>query len=82
MSGYGGPDDEAEHARILAENGIAAASSLINGPAFEDCQDCGEPIQKKRLDFMRSKGMRCMYCILCQPKYDAKPRVRMLDNIL
>lgn len=82
MSGYGGPDDESLHAIVLSENGIAAARSMLVGPVLSECQDCGEDIAPARVEFMRQKGMRCLYCIHCQPKYDKAPKVRMLDNIL
>lgn len=83
MSGYlGNPDAEAEHALILAENGINAAKAMVEGPVLEDCLDCGEEIAPARVEAMRKINMRCMYCILCQEQHDVPRRVRMLDRIL
>lgn len=83
MSGYiGNPDAEAEHALILSENGINAARSMIEGPVLEDCLDCGEEINSMRVEAMRKIGMRCMYCITCQPKHDRAGGIKMLDRIL
>lgn len=83
MSGYGGnPDLEAEHALILSENGIRAAQSMVEGPVLEECLDCGEEINPKRVEAMRKIGMRCMYCILCQERHDKPTGFRMLDRIL
>lgn len=83
MSGFSGnPDAEAEHALIIAENGINAARSMIDGPVLTECLDCGEEINPKRVEAMRKIGMRCLYCILCQPKYDKAQGVKMLDRIL
>lgn len=83
MSGYiGNPDAEAEHALILSENGINAARSMIEGPVLEDCLDCGEQINPMRVEAMHEIGMRCMYCIDCQPKHDRAGGIKMLDRIL
>lgn len=82
MSGYAGPDDEALHALILAENGINASRSMIDGPVLEECLDCGDEINPARVQAMKKIGMRCMYCIKCQPKYDKPAGVKMLDRIL
>lgn len=83
MSGYiGNPDAEAEHALILAENGIGAARSMIEGPVLEDCLDCGEEINPLRITVMKKIGMRCYYCLTCQPRHDRPRGVRMLDRIL
>lgn len=83
MSGYtGNPDAESEHALILAENGINAARSLVDGPVLEECLDCGEEINPARVSAMRKIGMRCMYCITCQPKHDKAHGIKMLDRIL
>lgn len=83
MSGYiGNPDAEAEHALILAENGIKASQSLVDGPVLEDCLDCGEQINPLRVAAMKKIGMRCMYCITCQPKHDRAGGIKMLDRIL
>lgn len=83
MSGFSGnPDAEAEQALILAENGIRAAQSMIEGPVLEECLDCGDEINPLRVAAMRKINMRCMYCIVCQEKHDTAPRVKMLDRIL
>jgi len=83
MSGYlGNPDAESEHALILAENGIDAARAMLAGPVLEDCQNCDEPIDPKRVAALRANGMKCMYCIICQSKFDAAPKIKMLDRIL
>lgn len=83
MSGYtGNPDAEAEHALILAENGINASRSMISGPVLDDCLDCGEAINPHRIEAMKRIGMRCMYCIACQPNHDKARGFKMLDRIL
>lgn len=83
MSGYlGNPDAESEHALILAENGINAARSMLEGPVLEDCEECGEPINPKRVAALRANGMKCMYCIVCQAAFDKAPKIKMLDRIL
>lgn len=83
MSGYtGNPDAESEHALILAENGINACQSMLEGPSLSECLDCGETINPKRVEALRISGMRCMYCITCQPKHDTPGGIKMLDRIL
>jgi len=83
MSGYAGnPDLEAEHALILAENGVHASRMLITGPVLDECSDCGEQINPLRVAALRQQGMRCMFCLSCQPKHDKGGRVKMLDRIL
>ena len=83
MSGYtGNPDAEAEHALILAENGVGAARSMVEGPILTECLDCGEEIDSRRVKAMRKIAMRCMYCITCQPKHDKAGGIKMLDRIL
>lgn len=83
MSGYtGNPDAEAEHAMILAENGINASQRMLEGPVVEECMDCGDAIHTGRVAFMRSARMKCLYCITCQPRHDTPGRVKMLDRIL
>lgn len=67
---------------VLAENGINAARSLIEGPILEDCLDCGEAINPARIEAMKRINMRCMYCITCQPKHDKARGIKMLDRIL
>lgn len=83
MSGFSGnPDAESEHALILAENGIKAAQSLIEGPVLTECLDCGDNINPLRVQAMRKISMKCIYCLTCQPKYDRASNVKMLDRIL
>ena len=83
MSGYGGnPDMESEHALILAENGVRAAQSMIEGPILENCLDCGEAIDPRRLEAKRKIKMRCLYCMACQPMHDKVHGFKMLDRIL
>lgn len=83
MSGYlGNPDAEAEHALILSENGVHASRLLLEGPILTDCDDCGNEINPLRVAAAEKMGMKCMYCIVCQPKYDKPGRIRMLDRIL
>ena len=83
MSGYiGNPDAEAEHALILAENGIAAAQSMLKGQVRTHCLDCEEPIAEPRRQAAIKSNHKCEYCISCQPKHDKAPSVRMLDRIL
>lgn len=82
MSGYGGTDDEALHAIILCENGVAAAQSMLKGKVLERCLDCDEQIAPARLALAIKLGHKCEYCITCQPQHDTIPKVRMLDHIL
>lgn len=83
MSGYAGnPDLESEHALILAENGVNAARSMVEGPVLTECLDCGEEINPFRVEAMRKIMMRCMYCITCQGNHDSPGGVKMLDRIL
>ena len=83
MSGYiGNPDAEAEHAMILAENGIAAAQSMLEGRVLTHCLDCEEPIAEARRAAAIKSNHKCEYCISCQPAHDRAPAIRMLDRIL
>ena len=85
MSGYGGnPDLESEHALILAENGIAAAKSMLHGNVLVNCNDCGEPIPEARRQFAIKLNHKCDRCIICQQKFELlpQPKIRMLDRIL
>lgn len=85
MSGYtGNPDAEAEHALILAENGIYAAQQELSGRVLTHCLECGEEIDPKRIQFCVDKNMKCEYCIICQAIIEKQPKakVRMLDWIL
>jgi len=71
MSGYGGPDDEAQRAAIRVEEQIALARSLLpTGPGSPICNDCGDPIPEARRKAL--PGVR--YCVDCQSlKDDDKP---------
>lgn len=85
MSGYtGNPDAEAEQANILAENGIDFVRKEMAGPVYEQCEDCGNNIDPKRVAYMLSQKIRCTRCIGCQTIFDKMPkrRIRMLDRIL
>ena len=80
MSGYAGnPDLESEHALIMAENGIAAARSMLgSGHSLEYCLDCGEKIPEKRREVIAG----CKYCVVCQEEHDHLPQVKMLTKML
>lgn len=80
MSGYAGnPDLEAEHALILAENGIAAARSMLGvGKSLEFCLDCGDRIPERRRDVVAG----CRYCVVCQEAHDHISYVKMLTKML
>ena len=85
MSGYtGNPDAEAEHAQILAENGIAAAQSMLEGRVLTHCLDCEEPIAEARRQAAIKSNHKCDRCISCQQKFELlpQPKIRMLDRIL
>lgn len=82
MSGYAGSDDEQIHAMILNENGIAACQELLVGSVLEHCLECGTRIPEARREFLRSKQMKCHYCIDCQTQFDKPTRIKMLDNVL
>lgn len=82
MSGYAGPDDDALHAMILSENGIRASQAMLEGPILTQCLECGNAINPLRVNAMRKNGMKCIRCVDCQPNYDTRPRVKMLDRIL
>lgn len=83
MSGYtGNPDAESEHALVINENGIYASQMMLVGPVLDECLDCGDDINPLRVQALRAQGMKCMYCITCQPKHDMQGRVKMLDKIL
>ncbi len=67
MSGYGGPDDEAERARIRVEEQVALArSQLPSGPGTTHCIKCEEPIPEPRRKAM--PGTRL--CVECQSEHD------------
>ena len=85
MSGYiGNPDAEAEHALILAENGIHNAHIALLGPVLTECIDCGDKINSLQVSLFKSKNMKCVRCIDCQRLDDNKPksRIKMLDYVL
>lgn len=85
MSGYAGNSDlEAEHAMILAENGIAAAQSMLEGRVLTHCLDCDEPIAEARRQVAIKSNHKCDRCITCQQKFELRPqpKIRMLDRIL
>lgn len=67
---------------ILAENGVRASSSLVEGPVLDECLDCGDAINQLRKAALQKVGMKCMYCITCQPKHDKAGGIKMLDRIL
>lgn len=82
MSGYAGPDDEAEHALIIAENGVKAIQSLLVGKVLSECSDCGVDIPQARIDALTKNGMKCEYCVKCQSRYDLPTQPRMLTKML
>lgn len=85
MSGYiGNPDAEAEHAMILAENGIAAAQSMLEGRVLTHCLDCEEPIAEARRQAAIKAKHKCDRCVSCQAAFELipQPRIRMLDYML
>lgn len=86
MGYLGNQDDVAqqavgEHVENLVD---AARRELGDGTVLEQCEECGEDINPKRIAFMRSKGMTCRRCIHCQEEYDRLPKatIRMLDHVL
>lgn len=83
MSGYlGNPDAEAEHAIILAENGINASRLMLEGPIRERCLECNCIIdQRRRIAAVHNK-MKCIYCIHCQNMHDKHPKIQMLTKML
>lgn len=67
MSGYSGPDDEAQRAAIRVEEQIAIARSLLpKGQSRSHCLDCGEPIPDGR----RKALPGVLYCVDCQTERD------------
>lgn len=67
MSGYGGPDDEAQRASIRVEEQVALARSLMpTGPGTPNCVDCSEPIPEARRKAI--PGTR--HCVECQVSRD------------
>jgi len=62
MSGYGGPDDEQERARVTVEEGVALIQAqLPRGPSRYHCIECGEPIAEAR----RVALIGVVHCIDC-----------------
>lgn len=82
MSGYAGPDNEAEHAIIMGENGIDACRKLLEGRVLQHCADCGEEIAAARIAALQKLGMKCEYCIECQAGHDAAKLPKMLTRML
>ena len=85
MSGYGGnPDMESEHALILAENGLHAVQSQLQGRVLTYCLECDEEIPKARRDVAIKSGHKCEYCVDCQSVQDKRqrPKIKMLAHIL
>jgi RNA polymerase-binding transcription factor DksA len=83
LSGYiGNPDAEAEHALILAENGVASSQQMLKGAVLVYCLDCGDEIKLARRQAAQALGHTCKYCIECQPSHDKAAKVKMLDRIL
>lgn len=83
MSGYGGnPDMEAEHANILAENGIHASRLMLEGEVRTHCLTCGKPIVEARRAYALRADIKCEHCVVCQEDHDAPRRIKMLDHVL
>lgn len=83
MSGYiGNPDAEAEHALVVAENGIEAHRERLRGRVLSHCADCGDEIPADRIAAAISMQMKCEFCIDCQSDHDKIKRRKMLDRIL
>lgn len=67
MSGYGGPDDEAERAAIRVEEQVTLARSLLpTGTGSPSCLDCGVLIPEARRKAL--PGVVC--CVECQSERD------------
>jgi RNA polymerase-binding transcription factor DksA len=82
MSGYGGADLESELAIQMSENGIEAHRQALQGRVLSECLDCGQEINPKRVEFLRSKNMKCEYCVDCQSNHDGIKLPKMLTNML
>lgn len=82
MSGMGGPDEEALHAAVMAENEEHRVRLLLEQqktrPSSLFCRDCDDPIPYDR----RKAMLGCQYCVNCQPKHDLAVRPKMLYHIL
>lgn len=79
MSGMGKPDEEAENAMAIVDNGIELARLMLRtGPSRPFCLDCGDPIPEAR----RKAVSGCLYCIGCQSDHDKKPNVRVVTKML
>lgn len=71
MSGYGGPDDEAQRATIRVEEQVALSRSLLpSGAGSATCLDCGELIPEAR----RKALPGVVHCVDCKAeKHDTRP---------
>lgn len=82
MSGMGGPDEEALHAIIMAENEEYRVRRALQEQKQRLsailCKDCDELIPERR----RVAVPGVQYCIICQPKHDRVIRQKMLYHIL
>ena len=82
MSGMGGPDEEALHAIIMAENEEQRVRRTLieqqQRPSAFLCTDCDEQIPEGR----RVAVPGVQYCIICQSKHDQVIRPKMLYHIL
>ncbi len=84
MSGYTGrPDDEAEHAIILAENALHAVRQNLytSSESATECEDCGEEIPEARRKAMPGV-FQCVHCRELFEKNAPKQKIKMLDRIL
>lgn len=74
MSGYGGPDDEAQRSALRVEEQIAISKSMLpKGPGSPICLDCGEPIPEGR----RKALPGVVHCVVCQARsHDARPTAK------
>jgi len=83
MSGYTNPDQDQEHALIVAENALHAVRQQFDyRPSLTECEQCGEQIDPRRILAIGKIG--CRRCIVCQGEYDKRPKqkIKMLDRIL
>lgn len=82
MSGYGGCDDEAIHAMVLVDNEVERVRIQNNINACRTsatyCNECSDIIPQARRELVPG----VLYCVQCAPKYQHRPRVRLLDHIL
>ena len=84
MSGYLGGDAGAEHALVIAENGVHTIRQLLEGDVLVHCIECGAAIAEARRQYAIKTKMKCDRCVSCQELEDARPRprIKMLDYIL